>query len=73
MGYPAVGCEAFYRNNINDVRNFLTLYHKEVKVIYIFYLRFTISALKKQEYIQKKDFLIIKLDYFHFMIMIHVQ
>lgn len=28
MGYPAIGCEAFYRNSISDVLRFFEVKHK---------------------------------------------
>ena len=32
MGFPATGCETFYRNSINDLRGFLDRYHQEYKI-----------------------------------------
>ena len=32
MGFPATGCETFYRNSINDLRGFLERYHQEYKI-----------------------------------------
>lgn len=32
MGFPSVGCEAVWRNNANEVRDFLNFYHKDYKV-----------------------------------------
>ena len=34
MGYPATGCESFYRNNFKDVKNFLTEEHGQNYKVY---------------------------------------
>ena len=32
MGFPAYGCERFYRNTLEDTRNFLDRYHRDYKI-----------------------------------------
>ena len=32
MGFPAYGCEKFYRNTLEDTKNFLDRYHKVYKI-----------------------------------------
>ena len=32
MGFPASGCETFYRNTLEDIKNFLDRYHKDYKI-----------------------------------------
>ena len=32
MGFPATGCETFYRNSLTDLREFLDRYHGEYKI-----------------------------------------
>lgn len=32
MGFPSTGLESLWRNNVQDVKNFFTMNHKDVKV-----------------------------------------
>ena len=32
MGFPAYGCEKFYRNSLEDIKSFLDRYHKDYKI-----------------------------------------
>lgn len=32
MGFPSTGCEKFYRNTLEDLKNFLDKYHQEYKI-----------------------------------------
>ena len=32
MGFPGIGCESFYRNSLEEIKNFLDKYHQEYKI-----------------------------------------
>ena len=65
MGFPATGCETFYRNTLVDLKSYLDRYHGEYKI-------YNLCIEKKRIY--PKDFWIDKkVGLFPLMTMLHAQ
>lgn len=45
IGFPATGCEKFYRNALLDLKAFLDKYHSEYKIYNL--------CIEKKEFIQR--------------------
>ena len=46
MGFPSIGCETLYRNNLSNLKSFLDRYHGEYK-IYNLCIEFTKKFMGK--------------------------